>query len=234
MYYNHSIKTYPDGTELHTVFKQMRQTDFKRVKVKKTGKSVKRKEIDNNKRAVNKVYDLARSNNWDWFITLTLDPKICDRYDYQSVSEQLSKFKKYLTEHDIQYLIVPEQHKDGAYHFHGLIQGNLSVVPAKKNDGSFIPDVFWVKGYKLGFCSASKIRDNQRVSTYITKYLTKKLSVPKGKKRYWASTGLNKPVVKKCSDIINQNEIWWYEVTADFQKNIHSQFCVCQLFEFRP
>lgn len=35
-------------------------------------------------RTVNKVYDYARANIWEWFITWTLDPKKIDRHDYRN------------------------------------------------------------------------------------------------------------------------------------------------------
>lgn len=41
---------------------------------------------------------------------------------------------------------------------------------------------------------AQQRKDPKRVSTYIAKYLTKEITVPKGRKRYWASRGLQKPM----------------------------------------
>lgn len=238
MFYNHVIKTFPDGTVQHTVFQNPRQRDCEKDKTagqknKGDGSSVKRKEIDNNKRAKQKVFDLARSNKFDWFITLTLDPKVCDRFDYDSCRNELSKFTKYLTAHGLQYIIVPEQHEKGGYHFHGLVQGDLPLVPALNvNTQEVIDGLFWVKDYTSGYTTATKIIDDSRVSTYITKYLTKGLQVPKGKKRYWASQGLNKPIKEYQTEFLSDYQLWWLVATSDYQKTLTCEYGDVQLIEF--
>ena len=84
-------------------------------------------------RSKNKIHDLARSETWEYFITLTYDSSKTDRYDYSAC---LKKCQKWLNNqrsryaHDLAYIFVPEKHKDGAYHFHGLIAnvGNMKLV----------------------------------------------------------------------------------------------------------
>ena len=44
-----------------------------------------------NNRAKNKIYRIARSNNWDWFITLTFDRTKTDASDYDTVINKLQK-----------------------------------------------------------------------------------------------------------------------------------------------
>jgi len=65
-------------------------------------------------------------NDWTHFITCTLDKDKYDRYNLPVFQKDLSQFlrnqrKKYKAE--IKYLLIPEQHKDGAWHMHGLLQG---------------------------------------------------------------------------------------------------------------
>ena len=56
---------------------------------------------------------------------LTLDKNKMDRY----LDEFIRKIRVYIRNNrrlkgsKIQYLLIPEQHKDGAYHMHGLIKG---------------------------------------------------------------------------------------------------------------
>lgn len=236
MFYNHVIKTYPDGTIQHFFYHKCREHEFEiaeKKKKKKDGSSVKRKEIDNNKRAKQMVYDYARSNNFDWFVTLTLDPKLCDRYDYDSCRNELKRFTKYLTEHGFKYLIVPEQHKDGAYHFHGLIQGNLPVVPALNIDSqSEIEGVYWVKDYDSGYTTATKIVSREKTASYLSKYLTKDLQVPKGRKRYWNSSNLNKPVKEYCEELLTDSQVIWFQELADYRKTFVCEFGDIELLEF--
>ena len=45
------------------------------------------------------------------------------------------------------WLIVPEQHKDGAYHFHALVAGPLSLAEAiNPHNGQKILDKPWTAG----------------------------------------------------------------------------------------
>lgn len=138
------------------------------------------------------IFDIARANSWDWFITLTFDPKLIDRYTYDEIVPRMEMFTKYLRYHQCKYLIVPELHQDGAYHFHGLVAGPLPVEWWKYDrlkSGERI-DVYKISGYSLGRNEATRVTDPSRVSTYISKYVTKSTmqAVPKGKRRYWSSS----------------------------------------------
>ena len=153
-------------------------------------------------RAKQTLYYLARSNVWEWFITLTVAPsdKI-DRYNYDDVSKKsrqwLNNLRK-LKAPDMYYLIVPEQHKDGAWHMHGLIGGSegLSFV-----DSGHVDDagnrIYNLDNWRYGFSTATKVQDTRRVSSYISKYITKSLvAASKGKHRFWASKNCKRAVVE--------------------------------------
>lgn len=139
-----------------------------------------------------------------WFITLTFSPDNVDRFDYDAVCALMLKFTRSLRHYNCLYLIIPEQHKSGAWHFHGLIKGDLPVVPAiSPKTGKCIFDnnrrlVYNVTNFDVGFTTATKIGDSDRAVSYLTKYLTKDkmTKVPKGKKRYWASRKLPTPEVE--------------------------------------
>lgn len=148
-------------------------------------------------RAKLQIFDLARANHWDYFITLTLNQEVVDRYSYGDILPKMQSFTKYLRRHGCQWLIVPELHQDGAFHFHGLVAGPLPVEwwRFERLESGERVDIYKISGYALGRNEATKVIDPSRVSTYMTKYVTKQLlqTVPPGKKRFWASRGLSKP-----------------------------------------
>lgn len=58
--------------------------------------------------------------------------------------------------------------------------------------------IYNVGKYRLGFSTATKVRDPRRVTQYIGKYVTKDLcAVTKGKKRYWCSRNLNQAEIEQ-------------------------------------
>lgn len=154
-------------------------------------------------RAKNMIYDYARSNAFDWFVTMTFDPRKVDSFDYTECSKKLSQWLKNVRKlyaPDIRYIFVPELHKSGRYHFHGLLAdiGTLRLVDSGHRDNGQI--IYNIDNYKLGFTTATKILDKQRTATYIGKYITKELSGHiKGKKHYWVSRNLNIPRVENLT-----------------------------------
>ena len=110
------------------------------VKVGKRKYKRKYREEENKRRSVSRskqtIYELARNGVWDWFVTLTFDGSKVDRYNYAEVTKKLSTWLNNLRKKspDLQYLFVPEQHKDGAYHFHGLVSNleNVKILDSVK------------------------------------------------------------------------------------------------------
>lgn len=165
------------------------------------------------KRTKKSVYDYARCNDWDLFVTFTFSPKKVDRYDYDDCVKKLSKWIKNLKMRSspaLSYLVVPERHKDGAWHFHGLFSGipeDLMVwggkyVIKRLKTASGRPKfvrtgekIYQIGKYKLGWMTATQVREKDKVTSYITKYITKEmLAGLYGRKRYWCSRNLLKPV----------------------------------------
>ncbi len=156
-------------------------------------------------RARKQVEGLARCNKWKYFITLTFDKAKVDRYDYDACTEAIKYWidcmrRKYP---GIKYILVPEPHKDGAWHFHGLVGGcDLDMVTrgkAKGSDGRYYT-VYRMSydDYNLGRTDISMVFTSGRVAYYISKYIRKCMNfVPFGRKRYWASRNLVK--VSDCT-----------------------------------
>lgn len=162
-------------------------------------------------RSKNKIHDLARSETWEYFITLTFDSSKTDRYDYIAC---LKKCQKWLNNQrsryaqDLAYIFVPEKHKDGAYHFHGLISnvGNMKFVDSGKvaigknavtrteKNKSYLT-IYNLGGWRFGWSTATKVKDSFKATNYITKYVTKDIFTDlKGKHRYIASNNLHEPI----------------------------------------
>ena len=76
------------------------------------------------RRSKSKVFNMAILNDWDYFITLTFSKdKVEDRYNLEDLKKRtLEYLKNQSKKHGIKYIIVPELHKDGALHWHGLIR----------------------------------------------------------------------------------------------------------------
>lgn len=143
-------------------------------------------------RSKSKIFELAMCNPWDYFFTGTLSPDKYNRYDLDKFHKDLTQFfrdqnKKYNCK--IRFLLIPEKHKDGAWHMHGLI-GGLSDAALHKfqigdkmsseiayliNKGDIIYN--WSDySNKFGFTTLGKVKNRQAVNKYITKYITKDLS----------------------------------------------------------
>lgn len=149
-------------------------------------------------RCKNMIYTYARCVNWEWFITLTISPDSMDRYDFDICSKCVRRWlnnQRNRFAPDLKYLIVPEQHKDGAWHFHGLLAdtGDMEFIDSGRVQGDDV--IYNLSRYKYGFTTATKVKDVNRVSKYIGKYITKTLCAnTTGKQRYFISQNIPKPI----------------------------------------
>lgn len=159
-------------------------------------------------RARSRVFELAACNEWEWFVTFTLDPEKYDRYNLSRFRGDLSQWirnQRRLHGGTLRYLLIPEQHKDGAWHMHGLFAGvpesevrlfDLAEnIPEKlrKTIRSGTP-VYDFPRYrdKFGYVTMTRVRDADKCASYITKYITKDIGdgVANGGHLFYASRGL--------------------------------------------
>lgn len=136
------------------------------------------------------IREIALSNNFEFFVTLTLNSSSCDKFSLSSCQEKLRKtLKAYKRKNkDFAYLLITEKHKDGAFHFHGLMKGinNSDLIEFKEGSGYQIPykildyirnglPIYKLNYFddKLGYCTLSKIHDYAKCCNYICKYITK-------------------------------------------------------------
>ena len=160
-------------------------------------------------RTRSKIFELALCNPWDFFVTLTLAPENGNRQDLTAFKRSLSKWLNNLNSRHgchIKYLLIPEPHKDGAWHMHGLFMGipenmlrlftlhdHLPYrVLSMLREGREIYD--WpAYAAKFGHVACERIRDPEACAKYITKYITKELgdgAARLNEKLYLCSHGL--------------------------------------------
>lgn len=153
----------------------------------------------NSNRTKQMVFMYSRCYEWEWFITLTFSAEKVDRYNYDECSNRARKWlnnqrNRYAP--DLKYLLVPEQHKDGAWHFHGLLAdtGSMRFIDSgHKENGQVIYNM--VK-WQYGFTTATAVKDVHKVAKYIGKYITKSLcDITPGRQRYFVSRNLPMPKV---------------------------------------
>lgn len=232
-YFNAKIKRYDDTHFSITTYNYRNAFDFekkddKQIKLDYDYQPTLSDSISNIKRSIqvsrnrakNMIYDYARSNDFQYFVTLTFNPDLVDSFNYSEVSTKLSQWlnnirKRYAP--DLHYLFVPELHRSGRYHFHGLLAdiGNMRL----DDSGMYTPDgkiIYNLGNYNLGFTTATEITDKQRTATYIGKYITKELSGHiRGKKHYWVSRNLNLPL-EECLTV---DELVEMGIDRDFLEN---------------
>ena len=161
-------------------------------------------------RSIQTVYKYAQANSWQFFITLTFkrDAKV-DVYNY---ADCVKKITKWLNNQrckcpDLKYLVVPEMHKDGAFHFHGLIAncdgltfsdsgrvaiGNKAYKRTKENQ--HFPTIYNMDNWKYGYSTATTVVSSCKSASYICKYITKDLIQGIGKRRrFYPSNNLDLP-----------------------------------------
>lgn len=144
-------------------------------------------------RSKNNLMNIARSNKWDYFITITFDRTKVEASDYREVTKKIRTWLNNMHcrgSKELKYVIVPEFHKDGIhYHFHGLISNcnGLDLVDSGHVD-CFGEIIYNIANWKYGFTTAVKVRDNGKVTNYIGKYISKEMmNKLKNKRRYFAS-----------------------------------------------
>ncbi len=147
---------------------------------------------DSVKRAVEKVFDIAYLNEFDYFITWTLDSEKIDRYDTVEIAKKIKVFlNNYSQRKGLMYLVIPEYHKDGAIHFHGLISGDVEFIDSGKTDKQG-HTIYNMPQWKYGFSTAIRLYgDVEHTAKYITKYITKDLKKIFGS-FYFAGGGVNR------------------------------------------
>lgn len=175
------------------------------------------------RRTQTEIQDLIDCNDFDWFGTFTFDPKKIDRHNPETVKKAMMSWLNHARRKspDLTYIVVPERHKDGAIHFHGLL-GNFNGKMADSGSKWQNNAIFNVVDYPYGFTNFTAIRDKAKTANYCRKYITKDMPLTdKGKKRYWRSKNLKLP--KKIYNKTLNDVFADYAHLIDMTKGSHFQ-----------
>ncbi|MGI6156757.1 MAG: rolling circle replication-associated protein [Enterococcus lemanii] len=236
------IKQFDDSTYSVTKFKRS-GLPYMRIREKDQIKENDAKLDNNFSRARSMIKQYGLCNDWDYFVTLTLDRKKYNRYDLGVFRKDLAQWvrdmrKKYGTEDGkrLSFVFVPENHKDGAWHMHGLLYGlpESAVCPFERG---VHPDYLVDNGFlnwpdyarKFGFVSLGVIRDKISTVLYTTKYINKDieaLAELKGEHLYMASRPL--ATAQKVADVYGSYK------ELDSKLTEHYKFCSTGLVVGEP
>lgn len=154
---------------------------------------------DSMKRSKDKIFDIIAMNrdSFKYFVTLTFDPKKVDSRTPKEVKKIVEQFlKNKVNRHGLEYILIPEYHKDGKIHLHGIVNDSLKIIDSgtRKAEGYDKPlkietlkrkgirpeeckTVYNLPQWKYGHSTAEEISGNaDMIFGYITKYITKDLS----------------------------------------------------------
>lgn len=172
---------------------------------------------NNLSRAKNSLLELAMCNPWDYFATLTIDPAKYDRFELGQIKKDIAAYlhnknRRLSMDQQIRYLLVPEQHADGAWHFHGFFH-NIPTSELCVNENGYLD--WYAFRDRFGYISLDKVRDQNRAASYVTKYITKDLQKnvsELGQHLYYASKGLSRATtIFKGQACLRDGFGWQYE-----------------------
>ena len=151
----------------------------KRMKGCSEGRDAAKREKAAKKRAKTKVRDYVKTNtDLEYFVTYTFSSeKVESRYDEKKIYANIRDWlKKAVQRKGLKYVLVPELHKDGAWHFHGFTNMDLD----------------WKYGFKV-VSQVTKAGERTRKTNYITSYIGKGNMKFNGR-RYLHSQNLEEPI----------------------------------------
>lgn len=180
--------------------KSCREKGFEDISSKK---KTDKKEVDriSLSRTRRNIRELALCNDFEYFCTITVNSVKCDRYSLDEVQDNLRKCLRNIRNHsdNFKYLIITEKHKDGAFHFHGLMS---CVSDLYVNQYGYLSNS---KLDVLGFNSFSKIKSIEKVANYILKYISKDCVKNSKNQVYICSRGLKKAERTELNTNINND-----------------------------
>lgn len=164
-------------------------------------------------RAKSAISAYCFNNSWEYFFTGTLDAAKQNREDFNVLTKKFPRFIRDTarkSECKINYLIVPELHRDGSsWHCHGVLSGvppdqlrlyGVDDVPnSLKHKFKEGKEVFYWRNYadKFGINSLEKIMPGEITgrANYLCGKVRDNSGVPLGRSSYYKSAGLKKTIV---------------------------------------
>lgn len=183
------------------------------------------------KRTKKKFVDYALNNPFEYFVTLTVAPRDdLDRMNLTEVKKVVALAVQHLNRKfscKLSYIFIPEPHKSGAWHLHGLLGGvpdeALTAFSRSRHNSPYIRSkvahgepIFKCQFFedKLGWNTLEPIENKDAVVRYCTKYITKELlnaRVAKNTRLLIASQGLEKPAHGECPEKLQRVLDEWFD-----------------------
>lgn len=203
---------------------------------------------DNVTRARSAILEISMCNQWDVFCTLTFDKANVNRMDLDSCYKALQLLIRSQREqfsNRVEYVLIPEQHQDGAWHFHGFLRGcgnglqpfSLSDKPPKyvREKLSMGKTVYrWVPAQqRLGWTICEPISNPEAAARYVTKYITKDLSrsvSALGAHLYYCSKGLQRSETIKKGHLAGSLLNVQYVPTGTYE----GEYCTTRWYDYSP
>lgn len=158
-------------------------------------------------RAKARLRDIALCNDFDYFVTLTFNKEYVNRYSPNDIYKKLSVWLRNASaRHCIKYVLIPEYHKDGAIHLHGLFCcGDYKLHNSKKKTDKG-QKIYNLKEFQFGFNTFIEIDKKTdgsytKVCNYILKYITKDTAKIFGKYYLSSRSLIKKPDIEICSPV---------------------------------
>lgn len=165
------------------------------------------------------VKDIVLCNDFELFCTFTFNPKHVDSFTFSKCWLKMSTWLHHQRDNsrskgvEFKYLIIPEQHKSGRWHFHALISGYTSVLKDTGLKSASLRPIYNVTSFRSGFTTAVPIDNKGAVSQYVTKYITKDFVKTFNQRRFYCSRNLVRP-------IIASNSVLFDSVLPIFRKKV--------------
>jgi len=179
VYYGSNIDSYVYNN-VQVSFKNERESFDKKTDGTKAERSI--------YRARNRIFRIVEANInpkiKPIFFTLTSQDQITDlKLSNMKIKAFIRRLKEHIQDNP-KYIIVPERHKSGAIHYHGVFF-NVKYVDVR---------YFRFNIWKQGYVDLQIPRKIKSVSAYLSKYLTKDTleNIEKNGKTYFTSRGLEK------------------------------------------
>ena len=184
----------PEGWEASEDYSHARKLPPERAKREKGAKADGEDALRSMRRARANLRRLALANHFKWFVTLTLDKEKIDRYDGEAITKRLNQWcSNMVKRHGLAYVLVPEQHKDGAWHFHGFFTDCVKAVDSGHKDKQGHP-VYNLPQWGNGFSTAIELYgEYSGAVAYVCIYIGKQQGQRPLGRWYYSGGELSKP-----------------------------------------
>ena len=152
-----------------------------------------KRKLNNLVRCKTTISNLLLCNDFSFFVTITFNNNF-NRFDLcnlrKKVNNKIRRIRQKFPFLTLQYLFVPEHHKNGAWHIHGFLSRDFAQFIYLSSNKKYLQcDIFDFFGF-----NNIEILYTSNVYFYVLKYICKDFELhEKGKHLYFCSQNLLKP-----------------------------------------